>query len=162
MTKFDKPHRLKNFSYSSRVSYLITFNTVKGEACLSEIIDRGLFSVPEVRLKPWGCVTEKYILNISKVYPDVFFENYVIMPTHVHILLTLKQVAAGQRPSDISKVIRATKAMITREIGQQIWQLDFYDVVADTEAIFQRCNEYIDNNPAEWLINHGKEPQSPK
>ena len=164
MAVFDKPHRLKSFDYSSVCSYMLTFNVKDRAQALSEIIDHGYLNPVEVRLKPWGRITERYIRNIESVYHGVILENYVIMPDHVHLLLTLDDYVPAVRKDKprISQIIRATKAMISREIGRSIWQLDFYDVVADTEEIFRRCDDYIDNNPIEWLRNNRTEPKDPK
>lgn len=74
-------------------------------------------------------------------------------------LLTIERNAPDNKGTD--KIIRATKAMITREIGRSIWQKDFYDVIADTEELFLRCDRYIDENPAAWIERHG-EPTAPK
>ncbi len=62
----------------------------------------------------------------------------------------------------ISVIVGSTKAMITKEIGRQIWQADFYDTIADSEFLFRRCDQYIDDNPAAWLDKNGVEPFDPK
>ena len=156
---FHKPHRLQGFDYSSASSYLLTITTKGRAPVLSEIVYRGLYEPATVKLLPCGTVTEKYLLHIPDVYPNVTLDNYVIMPDHVHILLTIERNAPDNKGTD--KIIRATKAMITREIGRSIWQKDFYDVIADTEELFLRCDRYIDENPAAWIERHG-EPTAPK
>ena len=160
--KFHKPHRLPGFDYSSACSYLLTFNVKGRREVLSEVVSQGMYAPPLVKLLPCGVIIEKYLLRISEVYPNVTLDNYVIMPDHVHVLLTIERSGSsdpGQKGVD--KMIRATKALATREIGYPIWQRDFYDVIADTEALFLRCDAYIDNNPAVWLEKNG-EPESPK
>ena len=157
--KFHKPHRLKGFDYSSACSYLLTITTKGRAPILSRVVYRGMYEPSTVELLPCGMVTEKYLLRIPDVYPNVTLDNYVIMPDHVHILLTIERNDAENKGTD--KIIRATKAMITREIGRSIWQTDFYDVIADTEELFLRCDRYIDENPAAWIERHG-EPTAPK
>ena len=167
--KYDKPHRLSTFDYSSVCSYMLTFDLQnKNQHLLSDIIYQGMYEPPMVRLKPYGEITEKYIKRIEKVYRGVLVDNYVIMPNHVHLLLTITHRAPeyekpkGNNISRIASIVRSTKNMVTREIGKSIWQKDFYDTIADTEEIFTRCDQYIDNNPAAWLEKHGEEPQYPK
>jgi len=158
--KFHKPHRLKKFDYSSACSYMLTFNTKNRDRILSEIVYKGMFDPPEICLTDFGKVTEKHILNIPNAYKNVTLDNYVIMPDHIHVLLTIeRQENAGNK--GVNRIIQTTKSMISREIGFLIWQKDFYDVVADTEEIFQRCDKYIDDNPAAWFEKHS-EPASPK
>ena len=162
--EFDKPHRLPGFDYSSVGSYMLTFNTRNREQILSEIIYRGIYQPPCVALKPFGQITEKYIKRIESVYQGVTVDNYVIMPDHVHLLLTIGEYIKPVRSDKprISVIIGSTKAMITKEIGRQIWQEDFYDTIADSEYLFLRCDKYIDENPASWIERNGMEPFIPK
>ena len=88
-SRFHKPHRLKNYDYSSANSYMLTFNVLPGGPVLSEIVKPDVFLPPVIRLFSAGTVVEKYITNIPIVYSGVTLDNYVIMPNHVHILLTI-------------------------------------------------------------------------
>ena len=162
--KFRKPHRLNGFDYSSAVSYFIAFDVKDRKNVLSDIIREDIFTSPVVCLKPYGIITEKYILQIESHYPGVIVDNYVIMPNHVHLLITIAQhdPSKQKKQSDISHIIRGLKSMVTREIGKSIWQLDYYDVIAETEEVFLRCDAYIDDNPAVWLDRGGIEPPAPK
>ena len=49
-----------------------------------------------------------------------------VMPDHVHLLLTIEEYIKPVRADKprISVMIGSTKAMITQEIGRQIWQAD--------------------------------------
>ena len=167
--QFDKPHRLATFDYSSVCSYMLTFDLKnKEQHLLSEIVYQGMYQPPLVKLKPYGEITEKYIKRIATVYKGVEVDNYVIMPNHVHLLLSIVErdpayeQPKGNNLSRIATIMRSTKNMITREIGRSIWQKDFYDTIADTEEIFMRCDKYIDDNPAAWLEKHGMDPEYPK
>lgn len=134
---------------------MITFNTKSKDLVLSNIAPRQ-YAQPEVCLTPFGKMTEKYILRIPDVYQNVILDNYVIMPDHVHLLLTLQSTPdyPEKAKTNIASIIRSTKTMINKELGQKIWQLDFYDVIADTQDLFDRCDRYIDHNPAAWLDKH--------
>ncbi len=162
--EFRKPHRIPGFDYSSALSYFITFNTLERKPLLSVVRRDDLYKPPEIRLKPYGRITQKYILQIESHYPNVTLDNYVIMPDHVHLLFTLNAYAASETndKSFTAQLVQTLKSLITKEIGHKIWQLDFYDTVADTENLFLRCDAYIDNNPAVWLDRAGIEPPAPK
>ena len=155
-SKFHKPHRLKTYDYSSPGSYLLTFNTDGRKRILSSVVYRGMYEPAAVRLTDIGIVTEKYLLRIPVVYPYVLLENYVIMPDHVHVLLTITQADEGAqiKRTGVDTIIRSTKTLITKELGYSVWQTDFYDVIADSEKLFLLCDKYIDDNPAAWLEKH--------
>ena len=158
--KFHKPHRLKGYDYSSVASYLLTFNTKDRKRILSKIHSNGIFSPPVVQLLPYGNITEKYILQIEKHYHGVVLENYVIMPDHVHLLISIERQVAPKTGghSTVSKIVQSLKSLTSKEIGHKIWQLDYYDVIAETEAVFLKLDEYIDNNPSVWIDKSEAEP----
>ncbi len=158
-SSFHKQHRLRQYDYSSANSYLLSFNTKNRERILSFVSQPDKYKPPVVSLLPYGEIAQKYILRIPLVYPGVTVDNYVIMPDHIHLLLTIENIA--DHKYDISRIIRTTKGKITKEIGDSIWQLDYYDVIADTEEIYRLCHDYIDNNPAVWLESK-TEPIVPK
>ncbi len=164
VSKFDKPHRLKDFDYSSVCSYMLTFNVLHRQHVLSDIIQNSIYEPPRVILKPLGNLTEQCIHQIESHYEGVKVDDYVIMPDHVHILLTIEQYIPAKRKDKprVSVIIQQLKSAITKQCGRKIWQEDFYDVIADTEYLFRRCEEYIDNNPAVWLERNGIEPPAPK
>ena len=164
ISKFDKPHRLKHFDYSSVCSYMLTFNTLYRKPLLSDVVQNSIYEPPTVILKPFGVITEKAIQQIGSHYEGVTVDNYVIMPDHVHLLITIDQYVPAKRTDKprVSVMIQQLKSVITKQCGEKIWQADFYDVIADTEFLFRRCDDYIDNNPAVWLEKNGIEPPAPK
>ena len=71
---------------------------------------------------------------------------YVVMPNHVHILVTPLV--------DVSKVTQSLKRFTAREgngmlgrIGEPFWQDESYDRLVRDEAEFQRISDYIEMNP---------------
>jgi putative transposase len=73
--------------------------------------------------------------------------DFVVMPNHVHILLTL--------PGDITleKAMQLIKGSFSyranKEIGfrGEVWQRGFSDARVNDEQSFQQHREYIENNP---------------
>ncbi len=137
---------------------MITVSVAGMERILSEIIPQGPFESPEVRLTEIGKITDKYINRIPDSYKNVTIDNYVIMPDHVHILLTLHGLCQDdERNVSVDTIIRSTKTRITKDVGRSIWLKGFYDVIADTEKRYNNCYYYITANPVRWIID-GKEP----
>ena len=132
-----KPHRLKNHDYSEDGYYFLTICTKGRVHCLSEIVHDS--SRPAVvHLKPYGQVTKTYLLRIPGI------DKYVIMPNHVHML-----IHKTDRKS-IASDVRAFKGLVTKQIGQSIWQDSYYDHIIRNETDYQEKWRYIDENPAKW------------
>lgn len=143
-----KHPRLKNYDYSQCGCYHITICTKKRRPILSEIVPAADSAARSgIRLYRSGHITEHYIQNIPKVYPGVFLDKYVIMPNHVHLLLSLGPESAVSTAT----IVRSLKRMINRETGESLWQDSFYDVIIRNDAMY-RCEWlYIDENPDKWV-----------
>lgn len=85
------------------------------------------------------------------MYPTVQVEKYVVMPNHVHLLLTISEMGPARCPAPtIPKIIGALKSISTRKAGQAIWQRGYYDHIIRGSADYLRIWDYIDTNPAKW------------
>ena len=161
-SQFHKQHRLKTYDYSSPGSYMLTICVAGRKKILSKVIYRGMYAPAGVELTGEGQIAEKYLNSIPDNYPSVTLDNYVIMPDHIHVLLTLApDITSLAKKPDVHTIIRMFKTMVTKELGYSIWQDSFYDVIAETEERFLVCDKYIDENPAAWLEKND-EPFIPK
>ena len=161
-SQFHKQHRLMTYDYSSPGSYMLTICVAGRNRILSKVEYRGMYEPAGVELTPTGRIAEKYINKIPHHYSCVTVDNYVIMPDHIHLLLTIEpDVEFLPKRPDIHTIIRMFKTMTTKELGYSIWQDSFYDVIAETEERFLICQKYIDENPAAWLEKQD-EPFLPK
>ena len=77
-------------------------------------------------------------------------DKYVIMPNHLHLLVTLADGGLKASRPTIQTIVRSTKRMITKEIGHSIFQTSFYDHVVRGERDYWEIWQYIENNPARW------------
>ena len=143
-----KHPRLKNYDYSQCGCYHLTICVKNRRPILSKIIPTDSVSGrPVVQLFAAGRITEHYIQNIPTVYSGVAVDKYVIMPNHVHLLISLSM----ETDVSVYTIVRSLKRMINRELGENIWQESFYDCVISSEALY-RCEwRYIDENPDKWL-----------
>lgn len=85
-------------------------------------------------------------------YPDVQIDNYVVMPNHVHILLSIEGNIDG-RPMvapTISRVMKQMKRYVSKQIGHSVWQKSFIDHIIRNENDYLEHYNYIDNNPLKW------------
>ena len=57
---------------------------------------------------------------------------------------------ASSPTQSVPQLIRSFKTLVTKELGEQIWQRSYYDHVIRDEADYLRIAEYIQKNPARW------------
>lgn len=150
-----KPKRLANYDYSQNGAYFITICTQNRAQILSEIVGRGL-APAECKLSEYGKVAEMQLLNLGKKYDGVKIDKYVIMPNHIHAIISISDVTAGASPrTTLSDMICTFKSLTTRlcnknRQGNKIFQTSFYDHVIRSEQDYREIWDYIDNNPAKW------------
>lgn len=74
---------------------------------------------------------------------------YVVMPDHLHWLMTLG------RSQSLSKVVQAIKASSAKRIGQSIWQAGYHDHALRQEDDVKAAARYIIANPLRaGLVEH--------
>lgn len=148
-----KHPRLKEYDYAQPGSYFITVCTKDKKCILGRVVGRGDLTPPGILLTPTGKTVLRYTRTIADTYQNITLDRYVIMPNHVHLLLTIHAAGGGvgsPRPT-IAQIIKAWKHLITRDAGESIWQASFYDHVVRDEVAYQEIWQYIDANPARWL-----------
>lgn len=126
---------------------------------------------------------ETAIRNISTYYPYVTVDEYVIMPDHVHLMLTVQREeeraeivgcvradnirpygmgiddceggADGVRPyKSISVIVGQMKRWVSKQIGFSVWQKSYYEHIVRNEKEYVAIREYILNNPAKLLLKN--------
>ena len=139
-----KPNRIKHFDYSRQGAYFITLCTRDREKILSRVTEP-----PTIELLPHGEIADKYIRQMDAFYPHLSVEKYVIMPDHVHLLITIHEAAEAEkeRTSVIARFVGTFKRFCDREYGENIWQARYYDHVIRNEQDYRDVWQYIENNP---------------
>lgn len=155
-----KHPRLKEYDYSQNGAYFVTIHTHQNCRILSEV-GRGLAPAEAcVTLTSIGRVAEKQLFALEARYPYVSIERYVIMPNHIHILLQLTGPTAGASPRPtLCEIIGTYKSLTTRLCnkldgteGRKIFQTSFYEHIVRSEQSYCEICQYIDGNPAKWLL----------
>ena len=152
-----KSPRLKDFDYSSNGTYFITICTEDRKNILSSIVSVEEGS-PLLKLKTYGKITDKWINELPCKCPDIAVDRYVIMPNHIHLLLSMtKKDRRGDPSSTIVSAIGWLKYHATKEInnvrntlGEKVFQRSFYDHIVRNYEDFCEIFEYIENNPYRW------------
>ena len=150
-----KPTRLKGFDYSKNGAYFITICTEHRKKILSSIVGEGS---PLPQLTACGKIAEHYIQLLSRQYPNFSVDHYVIMPNHIHLLLSADDSAGRGDPSPtVTAVIGWLKYQITKDIntarntmGSPVFQRSFHDHIVRNHADYQELWQYIEENPLRW------------
>ena len=160
-------NRLENFDYSQNSPYFITICTKDRNRILSKIIvGTGVLDCPKIQLLDYGIIAEKYINQLNGFYNNISVDKYVIMPDHIHLIITVKNGQSGtpvptninskidNKNSVIAKFVGTFKRFCNKEYGKNIWQPRYYDHVIRNQNDYNDIWEYIDNNPQKWSLTH--------
>ena len=113
-----KNNRLSNYDYSQNGAYFITICTKDKNPllwCVGANCVRPLLS-------NIGQLVENEISVLSKTYDGVDVDKFIIMPNHIHMIITID--CGGGRTQfapTISRIIKQFKGIITKQIGLSIW-----------------------------------------
>jgi len=134
-----KPTRLKGYNYSTPGSYFITICTKDRKQLLSKIVGDDAHIVPKNQLLNYGLICDKYINNINTKYENVSVDKFVIMPNHIHLIISLYGTMRASSPTEkIENLIRSFKIMVTKEIGNSIFQRSYHDHIIRDKNDYQK------------------------
>ena len=168
--------RLKNWDYGKNGAYFITICTGNREHFFGEIVsinDENKMCYNEI-----GMLANEFWAEIPKHFPFVELGNYQVMPNHIHGILIIdkknvvetlhcnvstddknriknEQMAKiSPKSGTISTIMRSYKSVVTKNAhyihADFDWQERFHDhIIRDSES-FERIQNYIENNVANW------------
>ena len=91
-----KSIRLKNYDYSKVGLYFITICTQNKEKIFGEITNVGAHCMCSNResntkmiLSEYGKIVEEEILRTLQIRENIYIDNYVIMPNHIHFIIEI-------------------------------------------------------------------------
>ncbi len=163
-----KHNRISGYDYGQSGAYFITICTQNRKKILSKITVGtpvpGCPQEPHQELLPCGKITEKYIRQMDAFYNCISVDRYVIMPDHIHFLLTVHETdghpgrGVPTRTSVIARFVGTFKRFCNKEYGINIWQSRYYDHVIRNQQDYDEIWQYIENNPRKWIMqNRGLE-----
>ena len=154
-----QPNRLHQYDYSQNGAYFITICTKDRKPLLSRIVGTPVPGCPQescTKLLRHGQIADKYIRQMNNFYDKLSVDKYVIMPDHIHLLITIDgHPGTGvptNRTSVIARFVGTLKRFCNKEYGENIWQGRFYDHVIRNQRDYNEIWEYIENNPKAWSI----------
>ena len=160
-----KTIRLKNYDYSSNGIYFITICAYNKEHLFGEIHNSAM------KLNIAGEIATKHINKMSNLYDEVKIDKYVVMPNHIHLIITICRECIECIPPQkdktkalLPKIIQTFKSSVTKEIIQTetryaynarptIWQSRFHEHIIRNKESYQQIWQYIDTNPLKWSMD---------
>ena len=153
--------RLPEYDYSKPGAYFITICSFNKEQIFGKI------SNGKIILSKIGKLGEKYLKEIPDHFEDVFVDEYVVMPNHIHFIITIvgfQNIEPLQNkyqkiiPKSIGSIIRSYKASVTRRCKENDyknfkWQRNYFEHIIRNEEDHFRIKEYIQNNPLQWELD---------
>jgi REP element-mobilizing transposase RayT len=146
--------RLQGYDYSSAGCYFVTL-------CVQDRLPLlGRIAGGEMLLSPAGAMVQLSLQEMPRRYSDVNLDALVVMPDHLHVIVTL-----GGGGRSLSTVMHRVKSQTTAIYGRKVWlsgwppfhvrlwQRGFYDRVIRDERQLNAIREYMMQNPLRWSLN---------
>lgn len=153
--------RLPEYDYLKAGAYFITICSFNKELIFGRVID-GKMILSEI-----GKIVKDFIEEIPKHFENVFVDEYVVMPNHIHILISIVGVQNFEPlrheykkiiPKSIGSIIRSYKASVTKwckenDYKKFKWQRNYFEHIIRNQEDHYRIREYIQNNPLQWELD---------
>ncbi|MEN9416075.1 MAG: hypothetical protein RLZ62_2379 [Bacteroidota bacterium] len=175
MEKFKNKYRIPSaraqwWDYGNNAAYFITICTKNRCHFFGKITDERLLAYPA------GDIAANIWYEIPSVFPYAQLGAFVVMPNHIHGIVIIEKTVSGvavplhpaTKPQaggfagsnnpvlneNLSRIVRWYKGRCSFEIRKVNpvfqWQTRFHDHIIRNDATYQRINDYIENNPANW------------
>ena len=166
--KFQKKYRvssprLTGWDYGSHGLYFVTICTKDRVPYLGEINqlpneDRAFFKHSDI-----GLVAEKYWLRLPDFYKYVKLDDFVFMPDHLHAILFIDKPDKtswemnkfGVQKDNLAAILRGYMASLKKHANENDiefgWQPRYYDRVIRDQREYENVQQYIYDNPDNWL-----------
>ena len=135
-----KSPRLPNYDYSSTNYYFITICTHEKKCFFGNLN----------QLNALGKIAQQEIIDIPQHYTGVSVDCYVVMPNHIHAIITLDRC-----DTSLDQIIGQYKSGVSRKAKilmptQPLWQRSFHDHVIRSQASYEKIWNYITHNAQKW------------
>ena len=159
---YRKPNRISGYDYSQNGAYFITICTQDRKKILSKITVGtpvpGCPNPPVLELLWHGKIADKYIQQMHTFYDYISIDKYVIMPDHIHLLISINEPfghpgtgVPTKRTSSLARFVGSFKRFCNKEYGNNIWQSRYHDHVIRNRQDYDEIWQYIENNPRKYL-----------
>lgn len=174
-----KQNRLSKFDYGQEGAYFVTLCTQNrarlfqmelpagNDLCaVPQIVGNDLCVVPKTDAVG-NTIIHRWFKETERKFPNVVINKYVIMPDHLHLIVTIKERHTGRSLPDVmrffktmttNEYIQGVKNGILTPFDRKLWQKSYYDHVIRNQQDYNEIWEYIENNPTKWMLVHNMIP----
>ncbi len=163
--------RLQGYNYGSEGCYFITICTnnkqnLFGKYDVGAIHESPAYKLSEkhavnrcILLNRYGKFVESVICDLPERYNDITIDNYIVMPNHIHMLISINNDINSERAiresplqrSLLSKIIGYTKVNVSKEIHKMnpkidVWQRGYTDHIIRNQTDYENHWNYIEYN----------------
>ena len=155
-----KPNRIPEYDYALEGSYFVTICTHNRASLFAMESSGASIILPQNR------IIHKWIQETQRKFPNIIIDKYIIMPDHLHLIVTIKERHIGRSLLDVIRFfktmttnayIRGVKTGILSPFDGKLWQKSYYDHVIRNQKDYDETWKYIENNPTKWMLVHRKE-----
>ena len=151
--------RLPKYDYTRSGVYFVTICTYRFASLFGRIVNGN------VQLNSLGRLVEEEWRRTELVRPSVDVDLFVVMPNHLHGLLSISDCQAEQIPeraatmraNSLGSIIAQFKSKVTKRSRRlanprsvPIWKRNYYDHIVRNERSLARIRNYILENPSRW------------
>ncbi len=164
---------MSNWDYSGNGVYFLTIVTQKRVCNLGNINNKKMF------LSDFGKIIENEFLKSFEIRNELFLDEFIIMPNHLHTIVVLNkpEIDIGSHdshepqkfirlPKSISSFMAGFKSAVNTKIDDYIddyhldmakynrdnhfFQPNYHDYIIRNNTEFKHIKNYIINNPINW------------
>ncbi len=151
---FRKSLRNPNINYRSGW-WSVSIQVAKNKSIFGAIVGM------KVVLNALGAAIEAYWRALPEKYPELELFDFVVMPNHFHALLRI-HFAPTNREHHLGFLMsrfkggtsfiygKMRRAGEIEDIGEHLWQRDYWDDLITSDDEFRAWQKYIRENPANW------------
>lgn len=158
--------RLNDYDYSSPGAYFVTIcnkdrrNSFWTEGFITDKVEWITVGANCVRpqnlpLSRNGEIVRDELEKWNTTYSAVSLNSYVIMPNHIHIIVSIYSNEYGrpQVAPTVDRMVKQFKGAVTKKIGISIWQKSYMEHVIRNEKDYDIRLNYILENPIRWSLD---------
>jgi putative transposase len=159
--------RLTEFDYAQPGAYFITICAHGRRKIFSEV--EGERTI----LTPMGEIVREEWWRTEILRPEVFLDQYVIMPNHFHAIMQIKKppplydnvgayrdAPLRRKPKSLGAIVGQFKGDVTSRVWKDprfqkipVWQRNYYERVIRNDFELNHFRGYILKNPLQWELD---------